>query len=154
MAPPTKMRKMSKKSVRFSTECQVVTSTWSADKKTWYEKQEYVGFKLCSKEDVIAYAKAKKDPSQRKVDSDHHCLRGLESYIPPTKKLEIERRKKQRVQAVLGQQLMQRTVGMIDPDALAYLAELLSKNSCECAVERARGDAEMWTGALATAKVL
>jgi hypothetical protein len=154
-APPSKIKlRKIKKSVRFSPQCQVVTLTISRDEKTWYEKQEYVAFKLCNKEDVLAFAKAKKNPAQL-LDGDRHCLRGLESYIPPTKKIEIESRKKQLVHAVLGHQLMQRSSGAIDPDSLAYLAEFLSKSSCDSAAERAQTDAkETWAEALAMAKVM
>lgn len=140
---PIRKTRLAKKSVRFSSTCQVVTlqSSTKEPRKSWYAKKEYSSFRSHCKQDVVAFVRAMKAGS---YDSTEHCVRGLETYFPPTRKQACDQRKKQRLHAVLGHQFMQRSMGAYDPESLAFVSNMLSRNSCQKAVEMGRRDAMVW----------
>ena len=141
---PIKKARKAKKSVRFATICQVAIfqEPFGDSEKTWYGTQEYKDFRIICKEDLIAFATSRKVGT---FDAIQHCVRGLESYFPPTQKRASEERKRNRLLAVLGQQDLQRLVGASDPESIAFLSGMLSKTSCERAAELGRRDAMVWT---------
>lgn len=134
--------------VRFSSTCNDVLppvpdpkDEESTGNAKWYERCEYLSFKLTSKADLKAFAFSVNTGTLQHFDASKYCTRGLENYFPPSKKVWLDQKRRYRVYAVLHQQALQRVAGVKDPDSLALVAQFLSEESRDRAIGLARGDA-------------
>ncbi|CAB9513409.1 expressed unknown protein [Seminavis robusta] len=137
-------RPRTKKSVRFANTRAVVTlSPEKEADSTWYAHQEYRSMKDVCKQDVVAYARARKSGTKSLFDASQNSVRGLENLFPPNKR-RYDMLKKQRMSAILGHQHQQKSCGFKDPASLAFLSELFSRGARERAIELARRDSMVW----------
>ena len=137
-----------RKSVRFSRACNDVLPPVAGPKgqeaksnAKWYERCEYALFKQTSKTDLKNFAFSVKTGTSQHLDMSKYCMRGLENYFPPSKKVWLDQKRRYRVYAVLHQQALQRVAGVKDPDSLALVAQFLSEESRDRAIGLARRDA-------------
>lgn len=133
------------KSVKFSNSCDVVMIRTPASEgiSTWYARQEYQSIRVLYKQDVAAFARAKRAGAMAHFDANRYCLRGLERYFRP-KGRRYAGMTKQRVHAILKHQHQQQSCGFKNLESLALLSETLSKGARERAIELARNDAMVW----------
>lgn len=106
---------------------------------TWYNHKDYAVFRENMRADILAYRNAKDVHSV--VQSNEFCVRGLEKYCFPEEHGLSKKKKRQRIDTVLDQQLFQRAIGGHDPQTLGLVAEILAERSCKHALDMAAMDA-------------
>jgi hypothetical protein len=73
------------------------------------------------------------------IDFDEYSFEGLEKYfVSSSSRKERAELRRQRTDAVLQQQQLQRVLGTIDPDTIGLLSQMLSQRASEEAVARAQ----------------
>lgn len=144
-APASKKRRLPvKKSVRFAEESNEVVFIMASREdlhSAWYHPAEIAAFKQDSKRSVYELYQANGDLS--KVSKDH-CIRGLEHVVTPRAAMAQKRARKERVSAVLIQQLLQRETSTSNPELLKLISRLISQPRCEEAAHRGAMDATIW----------
>lgn len=144
-APASKKRKL-RRSVRFSEESNqvsVLTTSPSMEelRSTWYQQKEIAGFKQDSKNSIYELHRAQGDLS---IMSPDHCIRGLEHVVTPRAAMAQKRIRKERVNAVLFQQQLQRETATSNPELLKLVSSMFSQPRCDEAVRMGAHDCLVW----------
>lgn len=145
---PVPTKDKNQKSVSFCNTTVIIRSHQhqqkdSNDNNTWYTLNDYQSFKQTVKADLKAYKMARNNKT--KMNMKVHCLRGLEKYIQPTINKFHKEQSQKRIQAVLDQQLIQRTLDDVDnnknnDNTMSVLAQIIAQSTCDMAIEQAALD--------------
>jgi hypothetical protein len=142
IAPEAKKRRVVIKSVGFAVSAQIIPAEQFPEDEeninTWYNKKDYETFRCNVKRDVCYMANLFQADQLAQIDFNEYSHLGLEKYICSSQeRKENKNLRKQRTQAVLNQQRLQRVVGMNDPETIRMMAEVFAQRAIEHAVARA-----------------
>jgi len=126
-----------KKRVKFATTAAVQTRAISQEelKDTWYGPEEYARFENDRRLTICAMQTCKGD--LKSLDSEQHCIRGLEQLASAKQVLARKYSCMQYTRMVLEEQYLQRCAGKANPDSLQAVSEMFSKHSLKRAYLRA-----------------
>ena len=128
--PASTSKPITKKSVRIAENRNTVLYRHvheSELNQTWYQSKDYLEFQKDSTGTLAAFHMAQGQLFQ--LDPQGHCIRGLEARISAGV-LELRKtRIRTNVQVVLDQQRVQKFHGINDPDMIATVSRLFSKQS-------------------------
>lgn len=139
--PTFKKRRIvkSKKSVSFATADTTTTAT-TASTGTWFTASDYAGFKENIKRDVLHLATLHKQRQLARMDRSEFCPTGLEKYTASyNEQTTMKTLKQQRLMAVLGQQILQKQMGVkvYNQEPIQHMACALSQPAVAKAIQRA-----------------
>lgn len=119
-----------KKSVGFAPTTTLIRRVVITDLPcTWYVSKEYRSFRRSMKQDIEVFHRSKDKTSLNQ--STQHCIRGLERYCFPEEHETATAKKRQRIKAVLDQQLFQKAIGVHDDLIISVIAEIMAQRSCD-----------------------
>jgi hypothetical protein len=119
-----------KKSVRIAENHNTVLFRHVLDselKQAWYQSKDYNDFQRDSRGTLDAFHMAQGQLCR--LDPQYYCLRGLEAHVSAGVLEQRQSRIRTNVQVVLDQQQFQRFHGIKDPDMVANVSRMFSKNS-------------------------
>ena len=135
MAPPSKRMR---KAVSFSDSHKrvVIHSTEEEKKNSWYNRNEYRGFR----EDMQATALSVRLGITNFIEPEDFCLRGLEANLSPDTAILRKLRRQILVDSILKEQQAQRILGASNQEVIRELSTILSTDSQIDAVRRGVSD--------------
>ena len=138
-APETKRRRVSiRRTVGFSATVTVMPTTSTSNSNDWIQDSDAIRFRANVKRDVMVLAKYCKENRLKDMDQTEYCSVGVERYCcAPATRNQAKALKEQRVRAVMQQQAAQRAMGVSDPEAIRAVAQQMSKQARDRAVQLA-----------------
>jgi hypothetical protein len=125
-------------SVGFNNTVEILPSTSTSNANDWYSNADAVSFRANVKRDVLHLAQLLQQNRLPEMDQAEYCSVGVERYCcAPATRNQAKAMKEQRVRAVLQQQAQQKSMGISDPEAIRMVAQRMSQQARDRAVQLA-----------------
>ena len=140
--PTMKKRRIvkAKKSVSFAATAVEFPAASDNNSESWLTVNDYALFKENVKRDVMYLATLHKSKQLHRMDRDEFCAVGIEKYTTShNEQNQMKTLKQQRVMAVLGQQILQKQMGLkeYNQEPIQQMATALSQRGVAKAIQRA-----------------
>ena len=141
-----KKRRVSlQKSVSFaSSEPEIIPYACTANDSSikqlkWHTREDYRSFRLNIRRDVLYLSSQVNNNLCQHIDFTEYSFDGIEKFFMSSNRINEEAgNRKQRLEAVLGQQQLQKFLGISDPETICVMAQMLSETAKEEALARAQ----------------
>jgi hypothetical protein len=140
---PSKKRRLSKKTVRFCDDKNTVVYRHLSNedlKRAWMNQDDYKSIRLENRKTIVAL---KKVMGKLHILDSEYCIRGLETFISILIFGTDRKKNVKIVRLILNEQNIQRASGIFDPETVAAVSMILSRESRIKALKSASFDASL-----------